>query len=206
MPLIPYPNVPKVPGVPDVLRAAGAVSAVVVVAQQFGLIASSTYWGILNANGNEAIRPDSVVAFDYRGESRIASYPVEDGGFSSYNKVRTPVDIRIVMTCGGNSYMPRQAFLSKLEALKDSLELVSIVTPDRVYQSLNVVSLATQRIARNGVSLLAAEVGFIEVQSSATASYAPTAKPSGAAAVSNGSVNPTAPTTKQATAMGTAVQ
>lgn len=206
MPLIPYPNVPKVPGVPDVLRAVGAVSGAVVVAQQFGLLNASSYWGMLNVNGNEAIRPDSVVAFDYHGESKVASYPLEDGGFSAYNKIRTPVDIRLVMTCGGQQHITRDAFLSKLESMKDSLELVSIVTPDRVYQNLNVIAVNTSRVSGNGVSLVTAEVGLMEIQTSAVSGYASTAKPSGASPVSNGSVNPAAPTTKQATAMGTKVQ
>lgn len=200
MPLIQYPKVPLTAGVPALARAASAVAGAGNLAligagalRQLGLIGSPKVWAILGPNGKAIIRPDSVLGMEYRGEAKISTYPVEGGSFGSYNKVQAPYDLHIIMTCGGAGKMTREAFLARMEALKASVELCSVVTPDAVYKSLNLVQFDYRRTSTNGVTLLTVDASFSEIRVTATTEYTKTAKPSGAGMVNNGSTKAEAP-------------
>lgn len=206
MSLIDFPDVPLVPGVPNMRRSAYGIAAQsgilgkVLSNDVFGLLgaALAPTWAIHDKNGKVAIRPDSVAAFEYRGESRLAGYPVEQGGFSTYNKVQMPFDMRIRMTCDGSGSMSREQFLTSLEYLKASLELYTIVTPDKAYTGANLVDFDYQRTSRNGVSLLTVDAVFSEVRETATAVYISPAQASGADTVNTGVVRTATPTDQQA--------
>jgi len=223
MPFIEFPNVPQVPGVPDLRRAAvgiGAVSGVlgkIAGVDYFGFLdgALGPQWGIYDKQSKVAIVPDSVVAFEYRGEQRISKYPVELGSFSSYNKIAMPYDIRILMTCSGsmgsqlsdltsrlqgNGAMTKEAFLAKLEEMKASTDLYDLVTPEATYQNVNLVRFDYRRQATNGATMLLVDAQFEEVRVTATATYAATAQAYGAPQKSIGTVKAGEPTAQQAAA------
>lgn len=199
MPRIQYPNVPLTAGVPALARAASAVAGAGNLAligagalRQLGLIGTPKVWQILARSGKPMITPDSVLAFEYRGESKISTYPVEGGSFGSYNKVQMPGDLHIVMTCAGGA-MTRDVFLARLEAVKQSVFLVGIVTPDAYYGSMALVGFDYRRTSANGVTLLTVNASFTEVRVTATTEYTKTATPSGAGMVNNGSTKAEAP-------------
>lgn len=205
MSLIDFPDVPFAPGVPDVRRSAvgiGAVSGVlgaVLGADFFGFLDGvlGTEWGLYDKNGVQIILPDSVIAFDYRGEQRISKYPVELGSFSSYNKVALPYDIRILMTCGGQGAMTRDQFLQQLELLKETTELYDLATPDFTYQNVNLVRFDYRRTSAQGVTLLTVDAQFEEVRQTAVAIYSAAAEPQGQPVTSIGAVQPVTPNTQQ---------
>jgi hypothetical protein len=147
---------------------------------------------VLGPDGKAIITPDSVLGLEYRGESKISTYPVEGGSFGSYNKVQAPFDLHIIMTCSGGQ-MTREAFLARMELLKASVELCSVVTPDAVYKSLNLVQFDYRRTSANGVTLLTVNASFAEVRVTATTEYTKTATPAGAGMVNNGSTKAEAP-------------
>lgn len=198
MSLIDFPDVPLVAGVPNLRRSAYGIAAQSGIMGKllsndvFGLLgaALAPTWGIHDKNGKVALRPDSVVAFEYRGDSRLAGYPMEQGAFSTYNKVQVPYDIRIRMTCDGSGDMSRDQFLTAMEYLKASLELYTIVTPDNAYTGANLVGFDYQRTSRNGVTLLTVDAIFQEVRETATAVYLNTAEASGADTVNTGTAKP----------------
>jgi hypothetical protein len=89
MPLIPFPNVPPVAGVPDLDRlplAIGVRTGVVQALQgidYFGLMSGDTpQWLLCDDEGNAIVTPNAVVDMGFRGEQRVASYPV--------SRVRSP--------------------------------------------------------------------------------------------------------------------
>jgi len=216
MPLIPFPNVPKLPGVPPLNRAgynaASQAAAKVVSAasgiKALGLVAQQRSWQILDESGATLLQPDAVLSLEYRGEAKISTYPVEGGGFSSYNKVRAPADLHIVMTCAGTGSgvgtgigtgkQTREAFLSALAKLKDGVKLATIVTPDAVYKPFALVGYDFQRTSKSGVTMLTVSASFQEVAETATAERTQTAQPAGAPMVSGGAVKAEAPTASQA--------
>lgn len=220
MPNIPYPNVPDVPGVPSIARSAdfsgdyGDLISAVMGGNPLSIIESVTTprWGIyLPDTMEKMIDPDSVLAFEYRGEARISDYPVEEGGFKSYNKVQQPYDIRMKMTCEGagtltsaittSGGMTRESFIGTLGDLKASLLPVNIVTPDFVYQSANLVHFDYKRTNTDGVTMITAELYFREIQQSAKAGYKTVGSDSAADSKNQGTVNTVTPSTTQGAAI-----
>lgn len=211
MALIDFPNVPPIPGVPDLRRSTyGVLSQTGIMGKLqgldvFGLLdgLDARRWLITDVNGKTVIEPDSVIGFEFRGESRLAGYPMEQGAFSTYNKVQMPYAARIRMTCGGNvaiaglGGMSRDAFLTALEYLKASLDLVSIVTPDMTYPRLNLERFDYKREASNGVTLLTVEAMFSEVRETAGVAFSNTAMPSGQDPKSMSCLKPLDPTPAQ---------
>lgn len=201
MPLIPYPNVPTALGIPPMPRQAARVTALALAATasyRYGSQFNGPQWQILTESGAAALIPDSVIAFDFHGESRVSNYPVENGAFSSYNKVASPFDARLVISCGGQGQMSREGFLAALGSMADSTDLFTIVTPNAVFPNCNLVTFDFSQKAKEGAKLIVASCYFVEIRQTALASYQATKKPSGANPVSNGAVSATTPTTAQA--------
>ncbi len=205
MSFIDFPDVPLMPGIPNVRRsifgvaAQSGVLAKVLSNDVFGVLTEALMprWGIYDQNGRVVLPVDSVVAFEYRGESRLSGYPLEQGAFSTYNKVQMPYDIRMRVTCGGDGQMGRSPFLATLEYLKASLALNTVVTPDTAYTGANLTNYDYQRTSRNGVTLLTVDLMFQEVRETATAVYSSTTKPSGADTVGTGAVQTSTPTASE---------
>ncbi|MGF6444398.1 phage baseplate protein [Paraburkholderia youngii] len=203
MPLIPFPDVPPLPGVPDLNRLPTAIGVRTGATQllqgldYFGLLPSNApQWIIADQNGNALVTPDSVVDLSYKGEQRVGSAPVEQGSFSSYNKIALPQDLTLRLSCAGKN-MSRSAFLIALRSLNTSLDRVNVVTPDFVYPSYNIDRVDYKRTSTNGVSMIVAEVHFTEIRVDAYASYTDTAQPSGADSQSQGQVNTAATPTPE---------
>ncbi len=165
--------------------------------------AGASAWGIY-LQGVLVIEPDSIVALDYHREWTLADYPIEGGGFETYDKVAKPFDIRLRITKGG-SEADRTQFLADVEAISASLSLYDILTPEKSYLSVNVTSLANSRTATNGMGLVIIDLGLRQIRMDAVATVGATttsvvapAAPSGATPVNGGTVQPQ-PITKPAT-------
>ena len=88
--------VPNVPGVPAVFFAPNSpVTPAVLTAD---LILDPFYatpqWGLYQG-GAPVIIAETVTAVDYRKEYTISDYPVEEGGFESFDKVELPGDFHL---------------------------------------------------------------------------------------------------------------
>ena len=176
-----FPIVPLVPGVPPISKRLGQVIAVATLLVQDAVLARAVapiQWGIF-LGGDLALKVDSFLDIDYRKDWDISDYPLENGRFESYNKVREPYDVQLQLAKGGSD-AEREAFLATLETIADSLDLYDVVTPEYTYVNANVTRIGYRRGARNGVSLLVASVRLQEVRSTATASFANVAQPPGA--------------------------
>ncbi len=130
---------------------------------------------------------DTVVDFGYHNESNISAFPVQRGSFANYNKVNNPYDVRVRLFKGGN-VTDRQVFLSAIEAASKSLDLYSVVTPERTYLNANIVGYELVRRADEGSFSLAVDITLIEIREiiptySATAAAS---QPSGLPAVDQG--------------------
>lgn len=187
-----FPNVPIAQGVPAVARSilfpannqteqpltsSGEEVNADVVRQ----------WGMFTQDGDFAIPCDNVVAFELALEARISDYPVEKGGFGSYNKVQMPYDVRLIMSRGG-TVEDRQAFVKAVQDAWQSVDLFNVVTPESVYLDVNVVMARQVRAADRGVGLLVMEVGLRKVRQTAKLTFTNTKEPSGAGQVKDGSV------------------
>lgn len=161
-----------------------------------GFVASAV--GQLGTNGGKPVlTPDSVVSLEWHGEERISDYPVQNGQFASYNKVAVPFDLRMVVTCQGLNYvqsalqsvtqsldqalgqlglafgqpMSRDAFLRQLDTMLASTDLYNVVTPDKVYENVNLIAYNHAKKNDEGGTLIIAELMFKEVRESGNAQY-----------------------------------
>jgi len=204
MPLIPYPDVPKLSGVPAIPRSPNVPTPTIEIPTSENLpnTVFASEWAFVDENGTHVIIPDSFIDFEYREERKIPNYPVEDGSFSSYNKVALPFDIRVTVACNGskaaNGGMSKVEFLQAIQELMDSLTLIAITTPDDTYENCNLIHADYRRESKSGVSIIIAKLYFQQVRVT-QASVVTTSKPSGTPTQSNGQVSPVTPTAKQQT-------
>jgi hypothetical protein len=191
MPLIPFPNVPQVPGVPAVLRDLTIPSLSQLANIALGGLAELIFgippWGIYDQQGNEVLQPDTFLGIRFKNGARIADFPMEAGSFSSYNKVQTPFDAAVRMSLGGDT-VSRAQFLVTIEALLQTTDLYSVVTPEISYPSVNLVNYSYSRQQRNGAAMIVVDLMFEEVRQSAMAQFAQVQDPSGASPVNDGQV------------------
>jgi hypothetical protein len=186
-----FPDVPKVPGVPAVARSLlnpGTTTEPKLTEDSITVTATAkSQWGIYTSAGALALEPDSISAVGYDAEYRLADYPIEEGGFETYDKVALPFQNRVVMTKGG-TLEQRRAFLKAIEELRGDLELYNVVTPEWTYLDVNIVRVGIDRSREQGAGLLTVEVQLQEIRQNATASFSQTRDPASADPVSNGSV------------------
>ena len=142
----------------------------------------------VSIDGSYALQPDSFVKFEYNEDHKIPNYPIENGSFQSYNKVVLPYEIKLTVTKSGTFNINN--FINDVGILLNGTQILSIVTPNKIYASVNLVHFDYKKEATNGAVLLIAQLTFQEVRVAPTSSNPPVAAPTAAEATSNGQVSP----------------
>lgn len=184
----------------DPVLNADGVESVTVTAYR-----SSVTWGIVK-NGKAVIEGDNFVSLEFKQEWVIADYQLEKGAFASYDKVETPFDARVAVSCGG-SVAKRTAFLNSIKAIAGDLNLYDINTPEETLSSVNIGHVDYKRTNLNGAGLITVYIYLIQIRETGESSFAtaqatpasPSAvkSPAAAATKSGGTVQTTAPTVTQ---------
>jgi hypothetical protein len=143
-------------------------------------------WGLF-LDGVPVVVADTVTSFAYKQDWAVADYPVEQGGFESYDKVNTPFRAQIQFVAGG-SEANREALLDSIAAIADELTLFDAVTPEAIYPSINIDGYDYRRTSRNGLGLMIVNVNIIEIREDQSNNFQNTAEPSGAAALPTGNI------------------
>lgn len=125
-------------------------------------------WGIFDSSGNPVVIADNVMSFEYKQDFSISNYPVEQGQFSSYNKVQKPFEVRFRFSSGG-SLGDREALLNSVQAIIGDTNLYTAASPEAIYSNVNATHQEYRRTASNGVGLISIDVWFEQVRSSAQA-------------------------------------
>ena len=144
-------------------------------------------WGLYDQSGLPAVIADNVQSLEVALEAQISDFPVENGGFASYNKVIRPFDVRIAMTKGG-SVEERQAFVQQVQEAWQSLDLFNVVTPEVVYLDVNVVGVRRLVESDRGVGLMMLDVSLRKVRQTGRLAFTSTAQPASAGVNNNGAV------------------
>lgn len=182
MALIPkpqFPNVPKLSGVPQLLRSPQfppAPPPIVGVAAALGRLWQALFsqpsWAIYKHQEAQAVTqegvetvtvvgervpvvvPDSFLEFGYRNEYTVSDYPVQNGGFASYDKVANPFEIVLRLSKGGTQNA-RKEFLDSIDAIIGTLDLYDILTPEKTYLNVNVLRFEIVRRGNRGAYFFA---------------------------------------------------
>lgn len=206
MALIPFPNVPNSPGVPLIPRSPnfpplagiglGALEGIIWRSFQI-----DSRWGIFDSQGNAVGNPQNLIletiglgstlstkSVEFVKETRVSDFPLEKGGFASYNKVEMPAE-PVVTLCVSGSESARQAFLSDIDKACKSTDLYSVVTPEITYANYAIEKYNYQRRSDKGCTLLQVEIALKEVREvSAQFTKAAPKQPDAAPQVDNGKV------------------
>ena len=193
---------PNYPGVPPLQSATVAAAALVVTPALTNLLdLFAQNWGIFsqpvtaNAQSVQVIVPDNFLELDYVNSSSIPTFPQEQGAFASYNKVQNPRSHTVTMSKGG-SKKDMADFVATLETLESSLDLFTIVTPNKSYINANIDKCEYHRTAVSGAGMIIATLHFTEIRQASAIFSQPGAVnatdtvPSAQAQVSNGQVYP----------------
>lgn len=150
-------------------------------------------YGITGSDNSVIITPDSAVEFAVDADSDVNTHPVEQGGFAGYNRVQTPISVRLLLSCQGKN-MSRQAFVSTLRALREGTQTVTISTPSASWPNMTLKGFGYKQTAEKGAVTIWADTQWIEERSTNVTVSAPaTSQPQGAATSNIGSLTPATP-------------
>ena len=121
-------------------------------------------WGIFDNDFLSWLDFDTIEEVGMRASSTIARFPVQFGGFATYNKAHNPDEFGVIVSKGGLTQDGRQEFIKQLYDLKHSLDLVNLVTPDRVYYNVNMFDFDFRATAQAGSHIVTAQLKFMEVR------------------------------------------
>lgn len=164
--------IPLLPGVPPLKTDfKNALIANGTVALADALVSpASQKWGLYNKKGKRALQPDSFMGVDYRNNWRVSKYPVEQGKFSSYNKVNTPFAATVWMSKGG-SLSERANFIIEVDKLANNLTPYDIITPEINHLNVTVEDYEYSRRVEKGAGVIIVGLHFTEIRVTAAIQY-----------------------------------
>ena len=125
-----------------------------------------------NDGSGKAITPTSFLGVEYGADASVVSAPIEQGSYSSYNKVKRPPVIRVLFTLEGwsgySGSLPNLTNLSltsitdmlgALDEMVNSAVTYDIETPDTTYEKYDLVRYNYRKSDRD-VTLLTVEAIF----------------------------------------------
>ena len=146
-----------------VIRGYGAIQNNYQALQGFNAPKESG-WAICKSEDlSDAVEFSVFMNMDYSGECKIISSPVEEGGFVSYNRTSAPAAIGLQVAIKG---LPDELMssLTDLEVMMEQTDLLTLITPDNVYQDYNMVKLQYSRKPEDGLDVAYIDIGLEEVR------------------------------------------
>ncbi len=137
------------------------------IGQLLGLNPSPVYGVFASGGGGQVLTGyHSVVGFGFQRDYRNITYPVEKGGFQTYNKIALPFGAKLQYAVNGG--VPTiSAFIAQLEKLCADTNTYEVVTPEYTWQNVNIHHYDVRRESRHGVSLLIFDVWCDEIRQAA---------------------------------------
>jgi hypothetical protein len=189
------PDVPNVDGVPPLLSYSASSIVLAVVDLVSLLLGFGPVWGVFDEDGNPVFESaNSTASFEFSQDWTIANYPIEQGGFQSYDKVQNPFNIRMRITSGAAEF-ERQELLQDVQDAANALDLYTVVTPEQIFQNCNITHFDYVRTADHGVGMIVIDIWFVQIRLTATANFQNTMSPANAGQNNIGNQTPMPVTT-----------
>lgn len=122
-----------------------------------------TVWGIFTQDSNSLFDLDSLADLRYETGGRVSDFPIEKGGFVSYNKVSGPFRAKVRASVGGSKDRIA-AFINALDAAVKDTNLYNIVTPEKTYLNVNIEHVSYSRSSDRGFNLIFADITLKEIR------------------------------------------
>ncbi|WP_369788308.1 hypothetical protein [Rouxiella sp. WC2420] len=123
--------------------------------------------------GSKVFSPTSWISVEKVADASIVNSPIEQGSYSSYNKVKRPPGVRAVFTLEGLtgfsgaipnvtnlSLLSRTNLIATLDDMIASANTYDIETPDTVYTGYDLERYDFKVDAKSGVTMLTVEASF----------------------------------------------
>jgi hypothetical protein len=141
-----------------------------------------------SGNGKSIVDYSSFIGYQHSNQSSIPTKPVERGAFTSINKWSNPYEVDVEIAKHGTADEIAD-FLETLEKWRDSVDLVDVVTPSRVFLRANIYRINyTWNMDDTGPRLIIPKIGIREirfVQSSASSTVISNPKNPGSTSTKN---------------------
>lgn len=124
-------------------------------------------WGVFDAGLFAVFDVDTMVDLRQSARTKVADFPIEDGGFVSYDKVREPFASKVRLAVSGADRV--QQFLAALDEVVADFNLYSIVTPDRVYTPVTMEGYDYARGRERSATMVTVDLEFREIRQVAPA-------------------------------------
>lgn len=157
----------------------------------------------LGVNAGDAIFPDALV-LQLGGMTRqsTSDAPLEEGSFTSFNKVASPQEIRLTLSFQGTTKQKKKNFI-KLQQMQESTDLFSVLMPGLTKANMNVVALEFDRNPNMTSDLLIVNVSLKEVRVYAQTTVMQTKTGLATSYSDQGAKQAQTPTSDQSKAIGT---
>ena len=108
--------------------------------------------------------PDSWGEFAPRYESQVSDYPIENGAFAAYNKVRRPIGVSVTMVKTGSD-VARFAWLTAIQQQEAQFPnaLYTLVSPQGVYVDYTLQGYSYETRPDKGSNILYLTLQFVQV-------------------------------------------
>lgn len=120
-------------------------------------------WTLLSEGGGQLVQFSSLLDIDILNEGQALSYPVEEGAFMTYNKVQSPLDIRVTLAKMGLPFEFAD-ILKTLDKYQAEALKLSAVTPSAYFDSLTLQSYSHRHESRQNANMLTVELHLVEVR------------------------------------------
>lgn len=108
--------------------------------------------------------PDSWGEFSPRFESQTSDYPVENGAFATYNKVRRPTSVSVTLVKTGSDVARFTWFAAIQQAeLQSPTTLYTLISPQGVYVDYTLKDMAYETRQDRGSNLLYLTMQFVQI-------------------------------------------
>lgn len=155
-----------------------------VLAPSFGI-----YYASGKDQGKQPFTPDSFVVVEVGAEATVSTAPVEQGAYSTFNKIQRPPELHVTFTVEGwtafsgaipnltnFSTTSRSNVLETLEKMRTTAGLYDIETPDKTWTSCDLVKYDYRTRSNNGPTLLTVTAVFQTIQKTGEVSVGSTDK------------------------------
>ena len=128
----------------------------------FAGVAIQSVGGLLPGNlvGSATLSTGSL---EYSKEMKVSDFPIERGGFASYNKVEMPANPVMLLYFSGTT-TERKKFIDEIDRATKSLDQFAIVTPEVNYIGYTMEKYSYRRSQSQGAYMYIVEVPLREIR------------------------------------------
>lgn len=157
-----------IPGVPNLLKNAPKAIGITLLGNLASKLMDYLFpgatWGIFKVGTSKpAVVVSNVAELDVSADARVSDYPIQDGSFTNYNKVRMPDVVSLRITKDGGE-KERAVLLDWLNKNTSDTGLFDILTPERRYPSMTLAGYRIARSVRSGAAMIVADCLFQQVR------------------------------------------